>query len=188
MKLQYLFKLPCIYAMHPLYTMNKPRQGGLLCSAPSECMDMLFEIMAQWPRCQHVIGLCNRVHTGFLHTQRTTLITATSNPFVSTMAPMEKWCAFTFYLRLTHLVTDAACLLRKQLALKLRMEALKRLEGYMTRLQGGLQGEYTSNPLIPTRFDTTSAIYNDDSGSNRADRKTSTSNKLEMELRHIQHY
>ena len=39
-------------------------------------MDMLFEIMVRWPRCQHVISLCNRDHTGFLRTQRTTLITA----------------------------------------------------------------------------------------------------------------
>ena len=102
------------------------------------------------------------------------------------MAPMEKWCAFTFYLRLTHLVTDAARLLRKQLALKLRMEALKRLEGYVTRLQGGLQGEYTSNPLLLTCFDATSAIYNNDPGSDRADRETSMSRKLEMWLQHIQ--
>ena len=151
-------------------------------------MDILFEIMVRWPRCQHVIGLCNRVHTGFLHTQRTTLITATSNPFVSTMAPMEKWCAFTFYLRLTHLVTDAACLLRKQLALKLRMEALKRLEGYVTRLRGGLQGECISNPVLLTSFDTMLAIHNNDTQNDRADRRTSTSHKSEMDLQYIQQY
>ena len=69
-------------------------------------MDILFEIMVRWPRCQHVISLCNRDHTGFLRTRRTTLITAALNPVVPTMAPLGKRCAFTFYLRLTRLVTE----------------------------------------------------------------------------------
>ena len=61
---------------------------------------------------------------------------------------------------------------------------MKRLEGYVTCLQDGLQGEYTLNPLILSHFDATPAIYNDDLESDRADRKTSMSHKLEMGLQY----
>ena len=61
---------------------------------------------------------------------------------------------------------------------------MKRLEGYVTSLQDGLQGEYTSNPLILSHFDATPAIYDDDLESDRADRKTSMSHKLEMGLQY----
>ena len=65
----------------------------------------------------------------------------------------------------------------------IKTNGFSQVEGQIPcRIKG--QGEYTSNPLILSHFDATPAIYDDDLESDRADRKTSMSHKLEMGLQY----